>query len=209
MNTIAGVSTGKYTERHSRFLSFLFPIADESGFFENVNGIEKEHHSARHVCWAFRLPGADRCSDAGEPRGTAGQPLLDILVHHGIVRAGLVVVRYYGGVKLGTGNLSRAYRQAGENALREAKFVPLEWRILLTVTPSPERAGEVYAMVQRYHLCLEEQEFNPLPCFTVSVLEKKLDEILSFLAAQKIPHEEAGRAWLPKESQHTVRRSRE
>lgn len=104
----------------SEFLGIAFPIASEEGFFVELERVQKQHFDATHHCWAFRLfaDARSRSSDAGEPSGTAGKPILTAIEGASLHDAGVIVVRWYGGVKLGTGGLSRAYRETAAEALR-------------------------------------------------------------------------------------------
>src|SRR5205809_1087732 len=85
-------------------LCIAFPVGSEEAFFEELTRIEKKYFDATHHCWAFRLfAGRERSSDAGEPSGTAGKPILGAIETAGLQDTGAVVVRWYGGIKLGTG----------------------------------------------------------------------------------------------------------
>src|SRR5213075_3435360 len=88
--------------------------------FAELQRIQKQHFDATHHCWAFRLRERSRSSDAGEPSGTAGKPILSAIEGAELFEIGVVVVRWYGGVKLGTGGLSRAYRATATETLRAA-----------------------------------------------------------------------------------------
>lgn len=95
------------------------------------NEFKKEHASATHICYAYRLAKqkTDFCTDAGEPKGTAGKPLLNLLLKHQLINTALLVARYYGGKKLGVPGLIEAYTHAGENALSNAElrtYVPVK-----------------------------------------------------------------------------------
>lgn len=101
--------------KKSRFLAYAFPIADEEDFFQRLESIRKEHNKARHHCWAFRLGESfelERLSDDGEPSGTAGSPIMGQLKSKELTNAGIVVVRYFGGILLGTSGLIQAYKQS-------------------------------------------------------------------------------------------------
>ena len=112
-------------ERRSRFLCVLVPIEDEAGAQAELARLRVEFPDANHHCWAFIVgpPGSTArvgSSDAGEPSGTAGRPMLEALVHGPVGDAVAVVVRWFGGVKLGTGGLARAYSGAVRDALLDA-----------------------------------------------------------------------------------------
>src|SRR4051794_41980037 len=89
----------------SDFLGIAFPVASEDDFFAELQRIQKKYFDATHHCWAFRLRERSRSSDAGEPSGTAGKPILAAIEGASLHEVGVVVVRWYGGVKLGTGGV--------------------------------------------------------------------------------------------------------
>jgi len=135
--TLAGSGESELRVERSRFLAAARPVADAAASRAVVAEAARLHHDARHVCWGCRLgrggPAAESRSDDGEPAGTAGEPILGVLRHAGITDAVIVVVRWFGGVKLGTGGLGRAYRDAAAAALAAAPrlVVPLgrTWRL--------------------------------------------------------------------------------
>lgn len=112
--------------KKSRFLTYLIPIKTEEDFQANLEAIRKEHYKATHHCQAYIL-GADamiqRMSDDGEPSGTAGVPMLEVLKRENLTFIMAVVVRYFGGVKLGSGGLIRAYSSAVGDALKQAVMI--------------------------------------------------------------------------------------
>lgn len=124
--TIAAKSEAVFKEKMSKFLAFAVPVVTRDEAKAAVAGYAKKYHDARHVCWAFML-GADRLdflsSDNGEPSGTAGKPILGQINSFGLTNVVIVVVRYFGGIKLGTSGLIAAYREAARLALAEAEIV--------------------------------------------------------------------------------------
>ncbi len=111
---------GEYTEKKSRFIASIFPVQSEEEALENIARIRKKHYDARHNCFAYVIGDnneTERCSDDGEPSGTAGRPILDVLTGNGIHNAAAVVTRYFGGTLLGTGGLVRSYTAAVKDAL--------------------------------------------------------------------------------------------
>lgn len=114
---------GFYKEKSSKFLSFAHHVESIEEAKSIVAKYKKEHHKARHVCFAYRL-GTDgsiyRAADDGEPAGTAGKPILKQLEGAGLTNSMVVVVRYFGGTLLGTGGLVRAYKEAAADVLSRA-----------------------------------------------------------------------------------------
>ncbi|MBK8338612.1 MAG: YigZ family protein [Flavobacteriales bacterium] len=124
--TLALRSEGIFRDKASKFIGIAFPIAHEEEFKEVLGTIAREHHSARHHCYAWVL-GADgeryRGTDAGEPSGTAGKPILGQLRKRSITHAAVVVVRYFGGTLLGRSGLMHAYGEAAHLALEDNRTI--------------------------------------------------------------------------------------
>ena len=124
--TIKGKAEGTYSELRSKFLAFALPVRTAEEALALVAQYQKEYFDARHVCWAYRLgaEGEDwRANDNGEPSGTAGKPILGQIVSADLSDVLVIVVRYFGGVKLGTSGLIVAYRTAAAEALAAAEFM--------------------------------------------------------------------------------------
>lgn len=119
---------GFYSEKRSKFLAFAFHVTTEEKVKEIVAGYRKKYYDARHVCWAYTL-GADhaqfRANDDGEPSSTAGKPILGQIMKNDLTDILVIVVRYYGGVNLGTSGLIVAYRTAAAEAIAAAEIVKL------------------------------------------------------------------------------------
>jgi uncharacterized YigZ family protein len=123
--TVTSPAEGLYKEKGSRFISFIYPVRDENEIKVVLVKIRKEHHSAQHHCYAWRL-GTEtirvRSNDDGEPSSTAGKPILSQLITHELTNTLLVVVRYFGGTLLGASGLIHAYREAAADAVRNARI---------------------------------------------------------------------------------------
>ena len=120
--TIQKAGESEIVINKSRFLGYCIPVSSEEEAQEALAQIRKKHYDARHCCYAFRLHegGIVRSSDDGEPSGTAGAPILGVLLGAGVENVLCAVVRYFGGVLLGTGGLVRAYGKAASEALSQA-----------------------------------------------------------------------------------------
>ena len=125
-NSIGSPSRGLYKDQGSRFISFAYPVETEARVKELVDALKKEYHDARHHCFAYRL-GLDgsryRMNDDGEPSSTAGRPILSQIDSAGLSDVLVVVVRYFGGIKLGVPGLIKAYKTAAQDALAQAAKV--------------------------------------------------------------------------------------
>ena len=119
--------------RKSRFIAHAIPVADRDAAMTEIRRLREAHPTATHVCWALLAGGQSGMSDDGEPSGTAGRPILEVLRHHDLDGVLAGVVRYYGGVKLGAGGLVRAYTDAIARALQDAPRVKRIAQALLTV----------------------------------------------------------------------------
>ena len=135
----AGPGESELTEKRSRFLGHLRTIGDEEEAKAFIQEIKKQYHDARHNCWCWRI-GRDleRFSDDGEPQGSAGKPMLEVFRREDVTNLVCVVTRYFGGVLLGTGGLSRAYAGAAKEALLAAGTrVVTEWTPVCFSCPYP------------------------------------------------------------------------
>ena len=112
----------EFTEKRSRFIGHVWRVSSEAEARALIDGTKKRHYDARHNCWCYRLreTGTERYSDDGEPQGTAGQPMLNVFQREEIDNVCCVVTRYFGGVLLGAGGLTRAYSRAAKDALDAA-----------------------------------------------------------------------------------------
>ena len=119
-------ASDEYLISKSKFIGFVIPGDLKKLFLDRIRELQMDHHSANHIAFAYRIKTAngidDYFNDAGEPSGTAGRPLLNILQNQNLINTCLAVVRYYGGVNLGTGGLARAYSKAAMMAIDQAEF---------------------------------------------------------------------------------------
>lgn len=124
--TISAPATGSYSEKRSKFLAYAFPVKTETQVKERLTEIQKKHNDARHHCYAYILgPNKDayRMNDNGEPSGTAGRPIHGQLLSKDLTDILVIVVRYFGGIKLGVSGLQNAYKIAAKEALDAANIV--------------------------------------------------------------------------------------
>ena len=141
----------EYIEKKSRFLGLIVPVTTEAEARAQLDAVKKREYDARHNCWAYILhSGQKRYSDDGEPQGTAGQPILNVLEREGVQDVLCVVTRYFGGILLGAGGLCRAYTTAAKDALDDAGISELRpWSVLQLDCP--------YALFERVKLELEKR----------------------------------------------------
>lgn len=124
--TIKGDAQAQFVEQRSRFISFIWHVSSADEVKDRIAALQKEYYDARHICYAYML-GAERtdwrANDNGEPSGTAGKPILGQINSAGLSDVLIAVVRYFGGVKLGTSGLTEAYRLAAVQAIENAEVV--------------------------------------------------------------------------------------
>ncbi|WP_233867767.1 IMPACT family protein [Paraburkholderia adhaesiva] len=131
--TLAAPVSAELEIRKSRFIAHAIPVADREAAMAELSRLRDTHPAATHVCWALLAGGQSGMSDDGEPSGTAGRPILEVLRHHDLDSVLGAVVRYYGGVKLGAGGLVRAYTDAIASALQGATRIERIAQARLTI----------------------------------------------------------------------------
>lgn len=127
MKTINSNYENKIEVEKSKFIGLLFPLKTEEEFKEILKSLQKEHKKARHIVYAYRIGTKSKSCDDGEPKGTAGRPLLELLHKKDLNNLVLFVVRYFGGIKLGAGRLLRTYVNAGVEVLDQAELIEMEY----------------------------------------------------------------------------------
>jgi uncharacterized YigZ family protein len=179
--TLQGECSGVYKEKGSKFLAFAFPIQTKSHAREILEGVKRRYFDARHHCFAWMLgPGQNeyRTSDDGEPNHSAGDPILGQIRSKGLTNVMIVVVRYFGGVKLGVGGLINAYRSAAEAALNNGSIIEEEVCKQITVEYTYPYTSEVMRLVNEFELKIEKQEFTDACRMEVSLALRHESEFL-------------------------------
>lgn len=188
--TLAAPSEFRQKIDRSEFLGIAFHIEDDDAFFAELTALTKRHYDATHLCWAFRLFANGeiraRSADAGEPSGTAGKPILSAIEGADLYDTAVIVVRWYGGVKLGTGGLSRAYRETAAEALRAAsiddRYVYQRFRITVPF----DQLGVVYRLIDAPHVRLVAERFDETNEFDFDVRLSRADEFAKTLIEKRI-----------------------
>lgn len=178
--TIKAPSEGLYKEKMSKFISFAVPVQTGEEAKEVVKRYQKEYYDARHVCWAYMI-GAARTefmsNDNGEPSGTAGKPILGQINSFELTNIVIVVVRYFGGIKLGTSGLIVAYREAAAEAIRAAEIIECHEEAMVSFTFPYFAMNDVMREIKRDNLRILEQVFDNVCTMTVSI---RRDEAAGF-----------------------------
>lgn len=173
------VSTAELREKGSRFLARLEPVASEEAARSRIVELGREHRGATHCCWAYRVgwPARERSADAGEPQGTAGPPILRALQTATVSDALLVVLRWFGGTKLGKGGLVRAYGGVAREAVAAAPFETRLERVEVEVEVPYAQWGAVQRWLQPPEVELLEQHFGERVRLRLAVAAARLGEI--------------------------------
>lgn len=170
----AGEGASEYTEKKSRFLGLIVPVTTEAETRARLEAVKKREYDARHNCWAYILhSGQKRYSDDGEPQGTAGQPMLAVFDRENVQNVVCVVTRYFGGILLGAGGLTRAYAKTAKMALDAAgiarrcvwdcvdiscSYAFLERARLELAAQSGEELNAEYGAAVLLHACLPQEK---------------------------------------------------
>jgi len=182
--TIASSSHGLYKEKGSRFVSVAFPISCPDEVKPIIDKIKKEHHEARHHCYAYMI-GHERnnwrVNDDGEPSGTAGKPILGQINSFGLTNILIVVSRYFGGTLLGVSGLINAYRSAAASALQDAEKVEKIMQEYYEITYPYISMNDIMRILKEDNIGQSQQSFD-LECrilinFRVSAKEKVLTRL--------------------------------
>ena len=177
---------GEYTEKKSRFLGEIAPVRSEEEAAAFIEAKKKQYHDARHHCSAYIIAdetGAcvSRFSDDGEPSGTAGRPILDVLEGAGIVNAVCVVTRYFGGVLLGTGGLVRAYSQSAKQAVSDAALLQRRQGIRLSISTDYNGYGRVEYLLRESQIPILGTDYGTDVTVECIVPEKEKDRLAAAL----------------------------
>lgn len=186
--TTEGTATGEYTEKRSRFIANIFHCESEDEVTGIISDTKTKYWDARHNVYAYALKNnaVSRFSDDGEPHGTAGKPVLDVINGSGLTDVLIIVTRYFGGVLLGTGGLVRAYSKAAAEAVKSAKTVEMRYcRCFKTVCEYSEHS-QLLSLINLYGGIAENTVFTDkvilnfgIPETNCEIFEKKLSETFS------------------------------
>ncbi|MCH5274182.1 MAG: YigZ family protein [Lachnospiraceae bacterium] len=167
--------TGEITEKKSRFIASVIPIAAEEDALSFIEQKKKQYWDASHNCFAYTLGSRHetaRCSDDGEPPKTAGRPMLDVLLAEDIHNVCVVVTRYFGGTLLGTGGLVRAYQSAAKAGLAASTVVVKRYGIPVTVVTDYNSIGRLQYIIAQMELFTQEVSYTDTVTITVLTTEE-------------------------------------
>ena len=182
--TIRYLSEGYYTEKRSRFLSFALPVRTPDEVKNQVDAYRKKYYDARHVCWAYML-GPDRttfrANDDGEPSSTAGKPILGQINSNNLTDILIIVVRYFGGIELGTSGLIVAYRTAAAEAIAAAHIEERTVDETITITFEYPHLNSVMRIVKEDKPDVLAQSFELTCEMTLRIRQSCMDALKSRL----------------------------
>lgn len=191
--TIASASEALFKEQGSRFMAFAFPVSSESDIKMHLTALRKKYFDATHHCYAWML-GADklkfRANDDGEPNHSAGDPILGQIKAHNLTHVLIVVVRYFGGTKLGVGGLVQAYKEASAAAIAHAKIIECEVTSTFTIQYAYASTPDVMSLVKEFNLKIQRQSFTDTGFMEVNLPLRKRDDFIKRLELLKaLSHE--------------------
>ena len=163
---------GEIIEKKSRFICYVKPVENEEEATAFINEIKKKHWDAKHNCSAFVIGDKTcltRCSDDGEPAGTAGRPMLEVLINEEICNVCVVVTRYFGGVLLGTGGLVRAYQAAVKEGLSASRIITRTEGILGTVIADYNEVGKLSFVFNQNNIRILDTKYEACVEYTLGV----------------------------------------
>ncbi len=182
--TIASSSEGSYKEKGSKFLSFAFPVKNVDEINQILAQYRKQYYDARHICYAYMLGNAKnewRANDDREPSGTAGRPILGQINSFELTNVLVIVVRYFGGILLGTGGLITAYKEASMDALEQANIVEQTIDEVFTVGFDYLLMNEVMRVIKEINPLVLDQSFDNMCSMKLSIRQSDAEKLKSKL----------------------------
>ncbi|MBD5548209.1 MAG: YigZ family protein [Lachnospiraceae bacterium] len=182
---------GEYEEKKSRFIASVAPISSEEEAAAFIDSIRKKYYDARHHCTAFiigRNRELTRCSDDGEPSGTAGKPILEVLLGAEVTNVVAVVTRYFGGTLLGTGGLVRAYTQAAKEGLQNAGIGIMRYKTEMTIEIDYTDVGKVQYLLGNRKIDISQSRYTEKVEFDIRIPkeeEKSVEKALTEATAAR------------------------
>ena len=186
--TIAKPAEGSYSEKRSKFLAYAFPVQNEQEVKQRLAEIQKKHWDARHHCYAYILgPHKDayRLNDNGEPSGTAGRPIYGQLLSKDVTNTLVIVVRYFGGIKLGVSGLQNAYKVAAREALDAAVIEERTIQETYRVTFEYVKMNDIMQILKDPEVQVLDRQSYMQCIYTISVRQREADRITG--ALRKVP----------------------
>lgn len=185
IKTVFQGGTGEIEVKKSRFIATVWPVETEGEAIALIEGLKKKFWDASHNCSAYILGTENplmRCSDDGEPAGTAGRPMLNVLLGQELTNLLVVVTRYFGGTLLGTGGLVKAYQSAVQEGLRSSKLITKELGIQLKITTDYNMVGKFQYLAAQEHITILSSVYTDLVELTLLVPPSRMDFVAKKIA---------------------------
>lgn len=182
MKTIKQSVSAEITEKKSKFISEIFYVESVQEADEKIEEINKKYHDAKHHCFAYRILGEngiiERLSDDGEPSGTAGLPILQLISKKELVNVLVVVTRYFGGILLGTGGLVRAYSKATDDALNKVETIILKKGEKIKVYVSYKNLAYLQYYCKKNSITILQTNFDKEPYAIIEITNQEKEQFL-------------------------------
>lgn len=183
---------GEIVEKKSRFIASIAPAGSEEEALAFIESVKKRHYDARHNCPAFiigRNHELTRCSDDGEPSGTAGKPILEVLLGAELTNTVVVVTRYFGGTLLGTGGLVRAYTQAVQEALKHTGIATMRYGATISIQTDYTDLGKIQYLLGNKGIAIMDSEYTDKVVLKIQIPEENAE-----MLTKELTENTAGRA---------------
>ncbi|HCT31279.1 MAG TPA: YigZ family protein [Bacteroidales bacterium] len=180
--TISSKAEGLYKEKGSKFIALAFPVSSEGDVKEILATLRKEYHDARHHCYSYIIGFKGehwRANDDGEPSGTAGRPIYGQIQSFNLTNTLIVVIRYFGGTKLGVSGLINAYRAAATDALQQSKIVVKTVNDIYRISFGYLAMNDIMKLIKDENLNIIEQDFNTSCFVTIGIRQSKTGIVLA------------------------------
>lgn len=181
--TVANDIRTEFTEKKSVFISDIFFVSTEEEASERLEAIKKIYPDATHHCWAYRLRdnGREKCSDDGEPQGTAGMPILNVIKSNGITDVIVVVTRYFGGILLGAGGLVRAYTKGAADAVSAAGKAEIIGRTVFEITYGYDKHKTAGKIIEKFGGIILSSDYSDSVTLSVDIESADMDAFTAAL----------------------------
>lgn len=176
--TLSNDSIGEFKDKGSKFLAYAFPVNEVKDFDLKMEELRKIHNKARHHCYAYKIGMTDdvyRINDDGEPSGTAGRPIFGQIESFGLTNVGIIVVRYFGGILLGSSGLIQAYKESTKLALQAASIIEKTITHKLLISFEYSKMGDVMSAIERLNQAIVETKFEEKAQVVVEMAASSID----------------------------------
>lgn len=178
IKTVLKYSNTEFKEKGSRFIGQIYHVENEEEVTSILDEIKKNHYNATHHCYAYRFMNNEfKYSDDGEPNGTAGIRIFNALQHFELVNNIIVVIRYYGGTKLGVGPLGKAYYKSAHETIEKSNISTLENFSKMKISYDYDFSSQVHYLLNQFNCQIQENKFDKMPCITFLIKMSLIDEM--------------------------------